>query len=465
MRRRLLIAFMAIVVLILVVQDGPLISYLSRVERDRLATALERDAFILAGHAKESLDVSTANPLPSLEPYVVEYSKASDSLVVVTDALGLAVVSNDLNVVIGSSYANRPEISQALTGLPSTGQRFSKTLNQTLLYVAVPVLSGDKVIGVVRLSHPRSVVDDKVRRQISGILLVGFISLVVAAAAAVVLSSTVTRPLRNLRRTADALSHGDLSSRAIDNEGPPEVRDLARAFNVMVGRLSSNLDHQRAFAGEVSHQLRTPLTALRLRLETAQAAVDASDGVVVEALEASRRETERMQTMVEQLLALSRLEAGTIAAVEVDASAVARDRVAMWGPLAEEHGVRVVADAGGQIPCRAIDGAVEQIIDNFIDNALSVAPRGSTIEVEVSSSAGTVFIDVIDDGPGLSAVDRTDAFQRFWRGNQSSSMDGGSGLGLAVVRQLAVASGGSAELLSARPDGHGIRARVRLPSS
>ncbi|NBU38746.1 MAG: sensor histidine kinase, partial [Actinobacteria bacterium] len=320
-------------------------------------------------------------------------------------------------------------------------------------------LSGDDTLGAVRLSHPKSHVDERVRNRVLGIIGAGLISFVAALVVAVLLGSTISRPIARLRRATDRLGRGDFDARAEDDQGPREVRELARSFNAMSGRLGLMVENQRHFAGSVSHQLRTPLTALRLRLEQAESSVGRDDVAVAEALEASRAETDRLQDMIEQLLALTRLEGSAAKTVDVDAVRMVRDRVEMWGPLAEEQGITISVRVPTSARCAVVEGGLEQILDNYIDNAMSVAPQGSEIGIEVINDDGHVQIDVSDRGPGLTDEQRDYAFDRFWRGPASTGVNG-SGLGLAIVRQLAVASGGEADLLG-NPGG-GIRARVRL---
>ena len=457
MRARLIGGFLGVSLLILTVFSAPMVAFVSRVERDRLVTELERDAFILAGHAKETLTTSEGAVLTSIEPYVSAYDAVSDARVVVTNSAGRAIASNDPGVVVGESFANRPEIMTALSGQPATGERSSVTLGGTLVFVAVPVLSGDDVLGAVRLSHPKSHVDEQVRNRVLGIVGAGAISLAAAAVVAVFLGTTISRPVARLRRATETLGRGDFDARADVSSGPREIRDLARSFNTMSGRLGLLVENQRQFAGSVSHQLRTPLTALRLRLEQAESAV--GDGTAAAAIEASRAEADRLQDMVEQLLSLARLEGTAAKTVDVDAERVVRDRLEMWTPLAEERGITVTLDAHGPARCAVVEGGLEQIVDNYLDNAISVSPRGSAVSVSVSVSGDHVVLDVTDGGPGLTNEQRELAFDRFWRGPASTG-ETGSGLGLAIVRQLAVASGGEAELLG-NPGG-GIRARVRL---
>lgn len=459
MRARLIAGFAGVAILILTIFSIPMTRFVATVERERMVTELERDAFILAGHAKETLSADTGSQLRSIQPYIDAYDLVSDARIVVTNAEGRVIASSDTSLVVGSDFSNRPEIATALKGSPATGERESSTLADVLVYVAVPVLSGDDTLGAVRLSHPKSHVDERVRNRVYGILGAGLISLAAALVVAVLLGSTISRPIARLRRATDKLGRGDFDARAEDDQGPREVRELARSFNAMSGRLGLMVENQRHFAGSVSHQLRTPLTALRLRLEQAESSVGRDDNAVAEALEASRAETDRLQDMIEQLLALTRLEGSAAKTVDVDAVRMVHDRVEMWEPLAGEQGITIVIKAPASARCAVVEGGLEQIIDNFIDNAMSVAPPGSEISIEVVHDDGHVQVDVCDRGPGLTDEQRDYAFDRFWRGPASTGVNG-SGLGLAIVRQLAVASGGEAELLGNA--GGGIRARVRL---
>ena len=459
MKIRLIGALVSVAFLILVVFSIPLASFVATVERERLVTALERDAFMLAGHAKETLNTTAGAVLPSLQPFIEEYAIASRARIVVTNAAGLSIASSDPSVLIGTDFTNRPEVVKALTGIPAVGERKSATLGETLVFVAVPVLLGDSVLGVVRLSHPKSHIDNEVRNRVIGIVIAGLFTLLAAVGIAIPLALTIARPITKLTRRTERLADGDFSVRADDATGPPEVRELSRSFNAMAGRLGLVIENQRHFASAASHQLRTPLTALRLRLEQAQELVPPDASVLADTLDASRAEADRLQEMVEQLLALARLEGGSTATMSVNASEIARNRIEMWESLAAERGVRISGRIAEHASCAVIDGALEQIVDNYIDNALTVAPEGSEIVVSVVRSENHVVIDVIDAGPGLQPEQRDKAFERFWRGAATTN-SAGTGLGLAIVLQLATASGGTAELLPRSDGSSGLVARV-----
>lgn len=450
MRWRLISAFMVITLLVVLVQDIPLGNYLVRVEQDRLTTSLERDAFLLGGRARQLLESGTGTPT-GVEDVVREYGQASGARVVIVNTAGTAVAtSDDDQSATGSPYLSRPEIAAALTGQINSGQRHSETLGFDLLYVTVPVLSGDKITGAVRLTYPASEVTDRVSGQLTVLWTVAGTTVLLAGMLAYLMAGAVTRRIKRLQKATEVLAGGDLSARTEEDEGAPELRALARSFNRMADRLEHLLQQQKGFASDASHQLRTPLTGLRLRLENAaDSIVSDPDGARVMVAD-SLEETYRLQRIIDGLLLLSRADSRKVALASVDLAAVASNRVEQWEALAEESGVRIALDAPPQAQIKAMPGAAEQIIDNLIDNALAVAPPGSLVRLEVSrpENDGKIELHILDEGPGLSAEECQRAFNRFWRGQSSTE---GSGLGLAIVQQLAEASGATASLAPRAP--------------
>jgi len=460
MRLRLIFAMTGFTLLVLAVQNVPFAFYLTGVERERMVTTLERDAFVLAGRLEDLLEAGTAATDPTATDVVAEYSATSGARVVVVDAEGVAVATSDAEQTrVGASYVSRPEFEAALDGRIATGERDSETLGLRLLYVAVPVVSGEGVLGAVRLSYPAQVVTDAAARQVGGLVAVAAITVVLAGLVAFVFASGVTRRLRLLQAATERLARGDLTARADEGAGVPDVRSLAHSFNVMAERLATLIGLQRSFASDASHQLRTPLTALRLRLDGARQLIDSDPDAAADRLAAADAELDRLGSLIEGLLTLSRAEATSATIGVHDVAVIARERVEQWLPLAQEAGVALRYEGPAHAPAVAVETAVEQIIDNYLDNALGVSSAGSAIIVHVEPG-DRVAVHVLDEGPGLSAEQRQRAFDRFWRG---SSHGEGSGLGLAIVAQLARASGGSARL-EPRPGG-GLDASVTLPAA
>ena len=444
MKWRFITALMSVTLLVLLVQDIPLGFYLQQVEHERIITSLERDAFILAGRSEQALETATTSDDAELIQATKDYRDAGGSRVVIVNSSGTAVViSDDDQADLGTSYLNRPEIVEALSGEISTGHRFSTTLNQELLYVAVPILSGTEVLGAVRLTYPDYIVSNTVNEQLGLLSLVAVVALLLAAIVGYIVSGSITRRIRLLQSATEELAAGDLRSRADESAGTSELRSLAASFNDMATRLELLITQQRTFAADASHQLRTPLTALRLRLERAHDLVEVDPAGAAERLAAAEAEADRLSNLIEGLLLLSRTEASDAPREIVDLAALARGRVEQWQALAAETNVVIGYEGPMTLNVVAVPNAVEQIVDNYIDNALAVSPADSIIVVHVQVAGSEAVLHVMDQGPGLSPDECVRAFDRFWRAQSDKN---GSGLGLAIVAQLARASGGKAEL-------------------
>ena len=462
MKKRLLVAMVGLVGVVLIAHDVPLALHLSQIERDRLTTAIERDAFTIGGKISPTLPLEDPERRSAINAVLDEYLQSKSGTIVVVDSNGYLLSSTDPSVTPGTDYVGRPEIATALLGDPSSGTRLSNTLGGDLVYVAVPVLSGAEVLGAVRITFPKSVLDKSVRDQLQGLLLAASVSIAMAIVVALVFARTVSKPLDKLRATTDFLASGDLTATALE-EGPGETRQLARSFNAMAKRLGGLIDRQRAFAGDASHQIRTPLTALRLRLEQAGELIASSPELAQVHIDEALNETDRLTHLTEQLLRLARAEGAVLEKENIDVSEIVRDRAQEWQYLADEHEVEIIVQAPDSLMINANQLAIREIIDNYMDNALEVAPPKSQITLTILALVDSVEIVVSDSGRGMSLQQRERAFDRFWRADADSNRRTGSGLGLAIVAQLAQASGLRVELRES-PTG-GVDAVVGIPKS
>lgn len=319
------------------------------------------------------------------------------------------------------------------------------------LTVTVPAKAANgEVVGAVRVTYPTS---DLTRRlwQIWGfraILAVGVLG--VAAGLGAIVARRLTRPLRQLNDMASKFSDGDLTARS-PVTGPHETQTLARTLNQAGERLDTLIASQRIFVADASHQLRTPLTALRLSLDNIADGVD--DDFVREDVEQATAEVVRMSRLVNGLLVLARAEAKVTAAEPLSLKEIVDERLSVWRPAADERGVHIALKGGvadGRPLVLASPGHLEQVLDNVLSNALEVSPDGATITVRAESRAEEVTLSILDQGPGMSDAEKSRAFDRFWRG-QGLTGRSGSGLGLAVVRQLVTDDGGTVTLRDAPP--------------
>jgi signal transduction histidine kinase len=350
--------------------------------------------------------------------------------------------------------AARPAVTRAqLAKAAATGTAATYQGDDNLLIVA-PVRhdTGTGNVGIVVLSRPTSAVDHQAALLWGVIAAISTAGLLAAALVAIGLARWVSKPLSQLEVAAQELGEGQLSTRAPAETGPREVRQLAVNFNSMAARLEALVSGHQATIADVSHQLRTPLAALRLRLDLL---AQDSDAAAAAELAGAQEEIARLSRLVNGLLAVARAENIATPQVNLPLDAVIKTRVAAWLPAAEEREVRLEADVD-RVAVRMGEGHLEQILDNLIANALDVLPGGGAIWITGGTVGDRARIIVADNGPGMSQQQQKVAFRRF-----ATSNGGGTGLGLAIVDRLTVASGGTAAL-SDTPGG-GLTVTIDLP--
>ncbi|MFV0257712.1 MAG: ATP-binding protein [Acidimicrobiales bacterium] len=463
MTRRLVVGYLLVTVLVLVMLEIPLGLFYGQREEERYLANAERDAVVLATFYEDLLDVGT----PATTGVARDYAARSGARVILVDEAGISLI--DTGAEVGRDFSTRPEVIGALDGRRTSGIRHSDTLDTELLYVAVPVASGGRVHGALRTTTDVHELNERIQRF--WLALVGIGAVVLAAALAVgwAVALSVTRPLRLLQESVARFADGDLTPVEIGRDVPPEVADLGGAMNTMAGRLAELLAAQRAFTGDASHQLRTPLTALRLRLENLEAGLDRSEERAEVA--AAIDEIGRLNALVDDLLRLARAERPA-PAEPVDAATLARERVEVWSAVGTDAGVDITLDAPASALVMAVPGAIEQVLDNTLDNAVAatVTARGGDrgrggaavgrIEVRIEAGPRHTGLTVADSGPGLDDAAKARAVERFWRGDTSRS---GTGLGLAIVSSLVGASGGDLSLADNHP--HGLVVAARFPTA
>jgi len=455
MSRRILLSYLTLTVFVLAVLVVPLGVAFQRNERHDLTTKVERDAVALASIAEDTLHGTPSGvDWSGIETIAERYERETEGRVVIVDAAGVGRVDTDPPEPGERSFASRPEIARALQGTVATGVRSSATLGTDLLYVTVPVASGGVVHGAVRITYPTSEVEARITRYWLILAAIAAVVLAVVGVVGLWLARWVSRPLAGVEQAAAAVGAGDLSARASVADGPPEVRALAESFNDTVGRLDELVRSREAFVADASHQLRTPLAALRLRLENLERDVGPGGH---DDLDAALGEVSRLSRLVDGLLALARADSTAAAPESLLAADLVDERVDAWTPLADEQQVTLATELEPGLRLRASPGTLEQVLDNLLANALEAAPAGTSITVSSRRAGSWVELHVADEGPGMTAEERERALGRFWR---ASSAEGGSGLGLAIVARLVASDGGRIELHEA--SGGGLDACLRL---
>jgi len=449
LRTRLLAAFAYVLVLVIVALEVPLVLNVSRrVDTEVKARAAADAQLVAASAAGEVQDGHVAD----LRRLVGQASADSGGRVIVVDRRGRVLADS---AGLTGNYGDRPEIRAALAGGISQGRRFSDTLGESLLYTAVPIVVGTQVGGAVRVTQSVDAIDRRVRRDMLGLVGIGLIALVLGLAFAWFLAGTLARPLQRLAATARRVEAGDLGARA-EPEGSSENQEVAHAFNDMTDRLEQVLAAQREFVANASHQLRTPLTGLRLRLEAASLKAGPE---LADELDAAEREVERLARLLTALLTLAR-EGDRPPAREAVSVADALERaVERFEERAARSGHVLELECRDPGLASVSDDDLAIIVDNLVENALVYSPAGGTVTLRCERDPESVVVAVDDEGPGLPPGDEERVFGRFARGSGAAP---GTGLGLAIVATLARRWGGTARI--GNLPGGGARAEVRLPA-
>ena len=428
---------------VLVLAIGSMLVPLVRSVRDRVEAEVKQQAL-----SQAEVVAATAAGTEKLDALVATSAREVRGRVVIVDQQG-RVVADSSPGSIGEDFSNRAEIAAALNADIAQEQRRSETLDQEILATAVPIVRDGERAGAVRITQRVEAVSRAVWQATIGLVLVGLIVLALGLAAGALLAGTIAKPLRRLAGAARRAGEGDLSVR-VPIEGSREQREVGGAFNEMTARVQRMVDAQRDFVADASHQLRTPLTGLRLRLEEAAAT---AEGPAAEQVEGALEEVDRLSGVVTELLVLSEAGAARPPDAATDLHGAARRACERYS----SHDVELsVSGASSLVHSTPAD--VDRILDVLIENAIDYGPAGQSIRLVV----GPGRVEVIDQGPGLAPGEEETIFARFHRGSVGrASRRRGTGLGLPIARELAARWDGTVTL--ANVPGGGAVGTLTLP--
>ena len=306
---------------------------------------------------------------------------------------------------------------------------------------------------------------------VRGLWGAGALLVVLGIAVGLQASRNFTRAMTGLTDVVTAARNGNLTARAPVRGAGDELDQLAEGLNDMLDRLDRSMSAHRHAGDAIAHDLRSPLTRLKARLETALLDAEAGRGDARLALGQALDDTDGLLRTFSAVLAISRLQAAGEApnAVRFDPAAMVRDMTELYGPLCEDKGIEIASDVSAGLAVRGNPAFLAQALANLVDNAVKYTPAGGAVRVRLRRMAsGEIEISVTDTGPGVAAADRDRVVQRFVRLENSRNLPG-VGLGLSLVAAVAEAHGGRVE----RGDGPGLfdgsgpglRAAVVLPSA
>jgi signal transduction histidine kinase len=352
----------------------------------------------------------------------------------------------------GAGAGALPESAQRAlaAGKPVDG---STTLNGQPFFFAARRVNGKAFV----LLRPKSVTRGNWTPFVYSLIVAALLSGILAAVAAFLLARRIARPVHRVAEASRSLARGT-HPEPVPVEGASELATLAVAFNDLAAQLTKAREAERSFLLSVSHELKTPLTAIRGYAEALQdGALEPDDVAATVAIEAAR-----LERLVGDLLDLARMNRTDFSVhnSEIDLSEVAEDAVRRYEQQADAFGVALVARSEGPSPAVADADRVLQVVSNLVENALRLTPRGG--EVRVVTSPGTLCVE--DTGPGLETSDRERAFERFYLHERyGRERPVGTGLGLAIVKELTEAMGGTVEVASEPGTRTAFTVRLAVP--
>ncbi len=442
-------------------------------QRENLLAQAELTALALQGSPLPTIlnepYLQTSNVLPGIHTRLL----GEQGAVVVT----LPIIENDasVNVPLAENTASvsttdllqRPEIQSALGGTSTTAvRRVASAGNRRVLYAAAPVYSaGGEIDGIVYLATPLppTSLPPHIIWQLIG--AVG-VALILAGITGALLARRIAYPLEKLVDAAGAVAGGDLDQRVPVDDNIHELHGLGEAFNHMTASLRQSNRAKDAFIADVTHELRTPLTVINGTIETLEdGAIDDLEGRGP-LLTSMHAETRRLIRLVNDLLVLTRADAGALNLMpeSIDLGELTRGRCENLSALAAPRRVTINIEVGKQVRVRADADRLTQVLDNLLDNAIRHAPDESIVTVSIQREGNEVRCAVSDQGVGIPAQHLPFIFERFYRVDSSRNRHtGGSGLGLAIVHSLLAAQNG--RIVTESKEGRGTTFIFWLPAA
>lgn len=435
-------------------------------QRENLLAQAELIAVSLQGASLPDQPIEpysqTSNILPGIHTRLIGESGAVIVNLPLADAAIQMPEAEQYASLPPSELIQRTEIESALKGIPATALR-RVVDNRRVLYAAAPVQnSNGEIIGIVYIATPlpASGLPATIVLQMLGAVVIAFL---IAGFAGRLLARKIATPLEELANAAAAVSKGDLQQTVSSTADISELQSVNQTFNEMVMSLRRSDETKKAFIADVTHELRTPLTVIKGTIETLEdGAMDDLEGRS-SLLTSMMRETDRLIRMVNELLVLTRADAGSLSlnVQELDLTELARMRCETMKPVAllQKVELKVMGDSH-IIP--ADPDRISQVLDNLLANAIRHSPENSTVTITIQPKEEGIECSVRDPGTGIPAKHLPFIFDRFYRVQSSRDrISGGTGLGLAIARALVHAHAG--KIFAESIEGMGTTVTFWLP--
>lgn len=348
------------------------------------------------------------------------------------------------------------EIDNLRRGMLSVREGESDFYDETVLSVILPVKEKGEVIGGVILYSPVIGISLTIAKVRNLFIYSAVASVIFATLIAYFFSRSISRPLQEMNHIARQVAKGRFDVRA-DFPAGDEIGELGQSFNFMAAQIEQHEKMRREFVANVSHELRSPLTSMQGFIEALLDGKDKTPEDRTRYLDIVHRETMRLIRLVNGLLDLSRIEAGTIRLKmeALDLPRIIANVLTKYRPILAERNLRLIKKLPPALPIIKGDGdRIQQVLNNLLDNAIRYSDSGGEIVITVEETADSVKISVEDHGKGIPAEELPYVWDRFYKVDKARPRDAeGTGLGLAIARQIVEQHGGRVEALSVPQQG------------
>ncbi|HEX3243997.1 MAG TPA: HAMP domain-containing sensor histidine kinase [Chloroflexota bacterium] len=463
LRARLILVFGGLTLLSVALFAIVTAGVLERMLLRYLSDGVETQAQLIAGRVAH--DLASENDT-GVQEALSEIDTETTAHVLVVDARRRQVGVSEPGdrQLLGLPSENR-ELREALEGRAERTVLGRGSPSGEVLYVALPIIVEDRVVGAVRLAYQL----EDLQQSIDALnLAIGAGALgmgVIAAVLAAIFASSISAPVRALNRATRALSAGDLEQRAAVTASD-EIGQLAESFNELAAQLAELETSRREFAADVSHELRSLAGAMHTGIQALAAGADRDPQLRQDIMDGLSGHGDRLVRLADDIQDLAGADGVGLAVELSDASlsSVVRQAVAEWSAEALRRSVSIETEEVGPATIKGDHQRLVQATGNLIENALKYAGNGGRIVVRTVARPGGYAIEVEDNGPGIAATEKSAIFRRSYRvEGRTGEGPGGMGLGLAIVDRIARAHGGEAAVRS--QPGHGATFVIRLPSA
>jgi two-component system, OmpR family, phosphate regulon sensor histidine kinase PhoR len=405
--------------------------------------------------------------LDGFQQRIIQMTGDVNTRVTVISKDGAVLADTNQNPANMDNHLSRPEIQQALDEGLGITSRYSKTLSKPMRYLALPISDSNTLLGYVRVALPLSLIDQRLNRLRNVVIVAALLTSIIALFLGFWITRNFTQPLRQMTNMAQGVTEGDYQQH-LEIDSRDELGDLANALNKMASTLGKVEIIRRDFVANASHELKTPLTAIRGFTETMIDDVNMDELTRRNFLEKIRDQTLRLSEVASDLLSLSRIESNDSGSYrQVNLRKIIENCcAALQIASTEKKLILKVSNSDEKIIVSADENAISQLIDNLVNNAIKYTPHGGCISVSLSATEKQAIIEIEDNGIGIDQSEQQRIFERFYRVDKShSQLSGGTGLGLSIVKHITVKHEGQVSVVSSLGSGSVFRVSLPLANS